>query len=477
METAGYINKTKIVATVGPAISSKSILKELILSGVNVFRVNFSHGKYADHKEVIDKILELNAELNTHVAILADLQGPKLRVGDIENNGVLLKEGNIIEFTNKECVGTSKRVYMSYSLFPKDVNVGDTILIDDGKIKLEAVKTDRKSSVTARVIFGGILSSHKGVNLPKTKISLPSLTKKDIADAEFALDQNVDWLALSFVRTVTDIADLKDIIKRKKKHAKVIAKIEKPEALNEIDNIIDITDAVMVARGDLGVELPFHEVPLIQKTIIEKCIRHAKPVIVATQMMESMINNFSPTRAEANDVANAVIDGASALMLSGETSVGKFPIEVIRAMKEIITYTETKGYNFYRKHVPTIENHTFIPDSICSNACSMAKDTKSKSIIVLTYSGYTAFRIASHRPNANIFAFTPKIGLLRQMSLLWGVTGYTSDQFLFTNDAVEFTLKYLKKNELIADNELIVHVGSIPLNKKGQTNMVKLSYF
>ncbi len=471
------MKKTKIIATVGPATATKKILKELILSGVNVFRVNFSHGKYSDHKKVIDKILELNKELNTHVAILADLQGPKLRVGNIENNGVLLKEGANIEFTNKECLGTSKRVYMSYAQFSKDVNIGDAILIDDGKIKLKVIKTDKKNSVIAKVIFGGILSSHKGVNLPKTKISLPSLTDKDIADAEFALELDVDWIALSFVRSVTDIADLKDIIKRKKKHAKVIAKIEKPEALNEIDNIIDISDSIMVARGDLGVELPFNKVPLIQKSIIKKCISHAKPVIVATQMMESMIENFSPTRAEANDVANAVIDGASALMLSGETSVGKFPVEVIRAMNDIITYTEEKGYNFYRNHVPTIENHTFIPDSICSNACNMAKDTKSKSIIVLTYSGYTAFRVASHRPNTNIFAFTPKIGLLRQMSLLWGVTAYTSDQFLLANDAIEFTLKYLKKNKLIADSELVVHVGSIPLNKKGQTNMVKLSYF
>ncbi len=469
-------NKTKIVATVGPACESKEMLKELIIAGVNVFRVNFSHGKHEDHKIVIDRIHELNSELNTNVAVLADLQGPKLRIGDVENNGVQLYTGDIIEFTNEKCLGNKSRVYMSYELFPKDVNVGDTILIDDGKLKLEAVETNGKDSVKAKVIFGGILSSKKGVNLPKTKISLPSLTEKDIVDAEFALEQDVDWLALSFVRSVTDIADLKDLIRHKKKHTKVIAKIEKPEALQEIDNIIDVTDGIMVARGDLGVEMPFQEVPLIQKQIIEKCFRFAKPVIVATQMMESMINNFSPTRAEANDVANAVIDGASALMLSGETSVGKFPVGVIKAMHEIIAFTEKNGYNYYRNHAPSVMNHTFIADSTCASACSLAQQSQARSIIVYTHSGYTAFRIASHRPNTNIFAFTPDRGLLRQMSLLWGVTAIISKEFVLTDDANQFTLKYLKDKDLITENELIIHVGSMPLNNKGQTNMIKLSY-
>lgn len=476
MKKLNYYNKTKIVATVGPASSSKEKLKELIQAGVNVFRVNFSHGAYADHKEVIDKIKELNAELNTHVAILADLQGPKLRIGEVENNGVLLEENAIIEFTNEKCIGTAQRVYMSYELFPMDVNVGDIILIDDGKIKLEAIETNGKNLVKAKVIYGGILSSKKGVNLPKTKISLPSLTPKDIADAEFALDQDVDWLALSFVRSVTDIADLKDIIKRKKKQAKVIAKIEKPEALNEIDNIIDVSDGIMVARGDLGVELPFREVPLMQKNIVEKCIRYAKPVIIATQMMESMITNFSPTRAEANDVANAVIDGASALMLSGETSVGKFPVEVIKAMHDIISFTELNGYSYYRNHAPSVINHTFIPDSVCASACNMAQQTGAQSIVAHTSSGYTAFRIASHRPNAQIFTFTADEGLLRQLSLLWGVRGFYCDEHIYTNDAIEYTINFLKEKGLIEDDKLLVHVGSMPLNKKGQTNMVKLSY-
>lgn len=472
-----YTNRTKIVATVGPASSSKEMLGKLMDAGVNVFRLNFSHGKHEDHLQVIESVLALNDERKSNVALLADLQGPKLRVGDVENNGVELIAGEEIEFVNEECLGTAKKVYMSYKLFPMDVKPGDVILIDDGKLKLEATYTNKVNTVRAKVIFGGTLSSKKGVNLPSTHISLPSLTKKDIEDANFALDHGVDWIALSFVRSVTDIADLKDLIRKKKKHAKVIAKIEKPEALNEIDNIIDVTDAVMVARGDLGVEMPFQEVPLMQKMLVEKCIKFAKPVIIATQMMESMIQNFSPTRAEANDVANAVIDGASALMLSGETSVGKYPVEVIQSMRKIITFTEQKGYKYYREHSPSIMNHSFIPDTICNSACNMAQNAKAKSIIVLTNSGYTAFRIASHRPDAHIFAFTPDKGLLRQMSLLWGTRSYMAEEFLFTNDAIEFTLKYLKEGELIDENELVVHVGSIPLNKRGQTNMVKLSYF
>jgi pyruvate kinase len=477
MPEKGYQNKTKIVATVGPAISSKEMLKQLVLEGVNVFRLNFSHGKHEDHKQVIDFVLEINDELQTNVALLADLQGPKLRIGEVQDNGVLLVEGSELEFVNEKCVGTAQKVYMSYTLFPYDVQIGDIILIDDGKLKLEATFTNRKNIVRAKVIHGGVLSSKKGVNLPNTRISLPSLTPKDIEDAEFALENNVDWIALSFVRSVTDIADLKDLIKKKKKHTKVIAKIEKPEALQDIDNIIDVTDGVMVARGDLGVELPFQEVPLMQKMLVEKCIRAAKPVIIATQMMESMIQNFTPTRAETNDVANAVIDGASALMLSAETSVGKYPIEVIQNMRKIISFTEQNGYSYYREHSPSVMNHTFIADSTCCSAAKMAQQTQAKSIIVLTNSGYTAFRIASHRPNANIYAFTPDKGLLRQMSILWGTRTVHSAEFLFTFDAIEFTLKYLKEKHLIEENELVVHVGSMPLNKRGQTNMVKLSYF
>ncbi|MCA1758581.1 MAG: pyruvate kinase, partial [Bacteroidales bacterium] len=309
------VSQTKIVATIGPASSSKEVLTKLIQEGVDVFRLNFSHSTQDEFLKSVRLIKVLNKQLNTHVAILADLQGPKLRIGEIENNRIDLIEGDFVTFVNQKCVGTKERIYMSYQEFARDVNAGEFILIDDGKIKLEVIETNLIDTVKAKVIYGGPLSSKKGVNLPNTKVSLPCLTDEDISNANFALDNEADWIALSFVRRASDILDLKELIKKKNGHAGVIAKIEKPEALDEIDQIIEITDGVMVARGDLGVEVSFVRVPLIQKQIVEKCIAKAKPVIIATQMMESMITNFTPTRAEANDVANAVLDGADALML------------------------------------------------------------------------------------------------------------------------------------------------------------------
>lgn len=472
-----YNTKTKIIATIGPASSSKEQLKKLFEAGITVCRLNFSHGSHADHLEVINRILELNEELHTHVALLADLQGPKLRIGEVENNGVELVEGSEIQFVNTLCVGNLERVYMSYTRFAKDVKIGDEILIDDGKLKLEVTATNGEDSVRAKVLFGGILSSKKGVNLPKTKISLPSLTKKDIADAEFALENNVDWIALSFVRKAQDIIDLRKIVEAKEKHTGIIAKIEKPEALEVIDDIIDVSDGIMVARGDLGVELHFSEVPIKQKMIVDKCVKHAKPVIIATQMMESMINNFSPTRAEANDVANAVIDGTSAVMLSGETSVGKFPVEVIKAMVSIIRDAEEYGYKYYRNQKPQIEHESFILDSTCHTASFIAIQSNVNAIIVLTYSGDSVRKISSYRLKANIYGFTPNKHLVRQMSLYWGVQSYLCQDFMFTNDAVEYTLTTLFDQKKIEAGELVVSVGTLPLNKKGSTNMVKFSYY
>ncbi len=472
-----YVNKTKIIATIGPATSSKEKLRELFEAGVNVCRLNFSHGTHDDHLQVINRILELNEEMNLHTAMLADLQGPKLRIGDVENNGIELNEGDELSFVNTPCMGNKERVYMSYPLFATDVAIGDTVLIDDGKIKLEVLETNGSNTVKAKVIFGGVLSSKKGVNLPKTRISLPSLTPKDIADAQFALDHNVDWIALSFVRSAQDILDLRKIVDEKGKHTNIIAKIEKPEAIVEIDNIIENSDAIMVARGDLGVELHFSEVPLKQKMIVDKCLAHAKPVIIATQMMESMITNFSPTRAEANDVANAVIDGASAVMLSGETSVGKYPIEVIKAMSNIISDAEQYGYKYHRKQKPEIGKDTFILDSTCHTAAGMAKQSKVNAIVAVTYNGDSVRRIASYRPKADIYAFTPNTYKLRQLSLVWGVQPYKSDDFMFTNDAVEYTLTTLFNAKKIDIGELVVSVGTLPMNKKGNTNMVKFSYY
>ena len=469
------VSQTKIVATLGPATSSKEVLTKLIQEGVDVFRLNFSHSTQDEHLKSIQLIKDLNQELNTHVAILADLQGPKLRVGEIENNRIDLAEGDIITFVTEKCIGTKKQIYMSYREFPGDVNAGEFILIDDGKIKLEVVETNLKDTVKAKVIYGGPLSSKKGVNLPNTKVSLPCLTDEDILNASFALDNEVDWIALSFVRKASDITDLKELIKKKNGHAGVIAKIEKPEALDEIDQIIEITDGVMVARGDLGVEVSFDRVPLIQKQIVEKCIAKAKPVIIATQMMESMMTNFTPTRAEANDVANAVLDGADALMLSGETSVGRYPVQTIQSMQKIINFTETHGNIFNKKYFPVPDSPTFLEDSICYNAVVLAQQTRAKAIIAITNSGYTAYRLASYRPEANIFAVTHNEKLLQKLSLIWGVRTFYVQSYDIINDVYIESIRILKMNHLVEKGDILVHIGSIPLNRKGSANIIKVT--
>jgi len=467
---------TKIIATLGPASSSKDVLRQLIEAGVDVFRLNFSHASYESLIAVIKLIRELNEELDVHVALLADLQGPKIRIGEVENNGIMLVEGHEMLITNEKCVGTVDKVYLSYSCFASDVAIGDFVLVDDGKLKLEVIDTNKKDLVKVKVVYGGKLSSKKGVNLPNTKISLPSLTEKDIEDLNFALEQDVDWVALSFVRNVGDILDIKERIKQSKKHAKVIAKIEKPEALNDLEQIIDMTNAVMIARGDLGVEIPFDQVPVIQKMIVDKCIELSKPVIIATQMMESMIDAFRPTRAEATDVANAVMQGADCLMLSGETSVGKYPVEVIKAMQQIINFAEEKAFSFNRHHPPMEFSKTFLPDSICSSAVELATQANAKAIITFTYSGYTALHIAGHRPKAEVFAFTRNKELLSKFSLVWGVTAFYYDGIESTDESITYSIKFLKEKGLLADQDIVVHVASTPLSKKGQTNMMKLSY-
>ncbi|HEX2935135.1 MAG TPA: pyruvate kinase [Bacteroidales bacterium] len=468
-------SQTKVIATIGPTSSTKEVLEKMFHEGIDVCRLNFSHGTHEDHLHVINTVLELNEELNTNVALLADLQGPKIRIGDVENNRVELIEGNTVAFVTEKCLGTADKLYLSYKEFPKDVKEGDFILIDDGKFKLEVTETNRKDKVKAKVIHGGFLSSKKGVNLPNTKISLPSLTEKDIEDVNFALDNNVDWIALSFVRSADDLVQLKEIIRNKKKFARIIAKIEKPEALEDIDNIIDASNGIMVARGDLGVEIPFDQVPLIQKDLVKRCVEKAKPVIIATQMLESMITNFRPTRAEANDVANAVLDGADTVMLSAETSAGKYPVESVAAMQKIIDWTE-KGVTYNRETLPIANSRTFLPDSICLNACRMASQTDASAIITFTYSGYTAFKISSHRPNSDIFVFTRNTTLLRKMSLVWGVRAFILEEHDNIDDAIKYSMDFLKERNLIKEGEVVVHVGSTPYEDKGQTNIVKLSY-
>jgi pyruvate kinase len=460
----------------GPASSSREVLEQMIEAGLDVCRINSSHGSYDDHQKVIDTIRLINKEKNTNIAILVDLQGPKLRIGNVENNGVELINGREVTFTTTEVMGTAEKLFMTYQEFPKDVKIGDHILIDDGKLKLTVVETNYEDTVKAVVVNGGTLSSKKGVNLPNTRISLPSLTKKDLLDLDFALKNNVEWIGLSFVRTVTDVIELKEKIKAAHKTCRVIAKIEKPEAIREIDNIIDMSDGIMVARGDLGVEMPMEEVPLMQKMIVNKSIAASKPVIIATQMMESMITNYAPTRAEVNDVANAVIDGADAVMLSGETSVGKFPVRVIENMQSIIYAVEKNSNIYFKEHRPIVRNQTYISDSICYNACVMAQQVDAAAIVTMTNSGYTGFKLASHRPKANIFIFTDNPVLLNTMSLVWGVRGYYYNNYVSTDETIKEIKEFLKKNNLVGTDDLIINIASIPMEEKGRANMLKLSY-
>lgn len=468
-------NKTKIVATIGPASADKAMLKSMILAGVNVCRINFSHGDHPTHKKVIDTIRELDQEMGTFTAILGDLQGPKIRIGEVENNGVELVDGSELVITTQEMVGTAQEVYITYSQFPKDVAAGERILIDDGKLMLDVIETNREDRVVCKVIHGGTLSSKKGVNLPNTKISLPCLTEKDLKDLDFALNNDLSWIALSFVRKAQDVRELREIIDARGTKNRIIAKIEKPEAIDNLDEIIAETDGVMVARGDLGVEIPMQNVPLIQKEIVNKCQRSAKPVIIATQMMETMIENISPTRAEVNDVANAVMDGADAVMLSGETSVGRFPLQVIEAMYKILIRTETFQGIYHKEFLPEVVDDRFISDSVCFSAVKMQERTKAKAIITMTHSGYTAFKISSFRPASNVFVFTSNVKILNMLSLLWGVKGFYYDKFESTDNTILDIKKMLKNNDLLEAEDLVINIASMPISDKGMTNMVRLS--
>jgi pyruvate kinase len=470
-------SKTKVIATLGPASSSREVLEELISAGVDVCRVNFSHGDYEAHAAVIQTIREINKDRGFHTAILADLQGPKLRIGDVENNGVELKTGQTLIITTKKCIGTSKKVYITYPQFPQDVKLGEMVLIDDGKLVLEVKDSNKEDEVTATVVHGGILSSKKGVNLPNTRISLPCLTKKDLQDLNFALDHNVEWIGLSFVRQASDILELKHIIRKNNKHARVVAKIEKPEAVSDIDNIIKHADAIMVARGDLGVEVPMENVPLIQKMLVQKSLEAHIPIIIATQMMESMITNYNATRAEVNDVANSVMDGADAVMLSGETSVGKYPVRVIQTVQKILAQVEGFEGIYHKQHQSSAPQRTrMITDAICFNAVNVADQTNAAAIVAMTHSGYTAFFISSFRPKSSIYIFTGNEALLNTLSLVWGVKGFFYDKMVSTDHTISDIKNILKKEGYVKTDDLIINVSSIPMHEFGKSNMMKLSF-
>jgi pyruvate kinase len=468
-----HINKTKILATIGPASNNYETIKSLAAAGANVFRLNFSHGTHDIHEEVIQIIRRVNEEQNLNLGILQDLQGPKIRVGEVENNGVEIKPGEPITITNDPVVGTSRLVSTVYQNLPNDVVAGDRILIDDGNLEVVVNDTDGKN-VNCTVIHGGILKSRKGINLPNTKVSAPSLTEKDIEDLEFGLSQDVDWIALSFVRSPEDIYDLRKRIQKAGKVCKIVAKIEKPEALENIDAIIDATDAIMVARGDLGVEVPMEIVPLWQKRMVEKCKLACKPVIIATQMMESMIQNPRPTRAETNDVANAVLDGADAVMLSAETASGKYPVNAVKAMSSIISYLEQNAEIYHNLYKIPEDDTTFLSNNLLLMAARLSRNVKAKAIVGITSSGFTGFRIASHRPLANIFIFTRNKQLITQMSLVWGVRAYLYQNQVSTDATFEDIEKTLKRDDHVSAGDIIINTASMPLKAKGRTNMLKI---
>ncbi|QLE00898.1 pyruvate kinase [Galbibacter sp. BG1] len=468
--------KTKIVATLGPATSSKEVLKDMIEAGVNVFRINFSHADYEDVKERIEMIRSLNKEYNYNTAILGDLQGPKLRVGVMKEDVIVSKGDEITFVTGEPFEGNAERVYMNYKEFPRDVQPGERILLDDGKLMFEVVATDKKAEVRAKVIQGGPLRSKKGVNLPNTNISLPALTKKDIKDAIFAVQQEVDWIALSFVRHSEDLMDLQKLIaEHTDQKIPIVAKIEKPEAVENIDKIVAHCDGLMVARGDLGVEIPAQEVPLVQKQLVLRAKKARIPVIIATQMMETMISSLTPTRAEVNDVANSVMDGADAVMLSGETSVGAYPVQVIERMSSIINSVEHSHLIKVPQEPPHIKTKRYITKSVCFHAASMANEINAKVISTLTNSGYTAFQISAWRPKAHILVFTSNKRILTQLSLLWGVKAFYYDKFVSTDQTIEDVNQIACDKGFLEKGDMMISLAAMPIKEKGMVNTLRVT--
>lgn len=468
-------NRTKIVATIGPATSSYDMLKAIIEEGVDVCRLNFSHGTYEDHQQVIENIRKVNEDTGSFVSMLLDLQGPKLRVGEMENNRIELITGSVITVSTIPLIGTAERISVKFQTLAADIKPGELILLDDGKIELEAMETNGVDEIKCKVVFGGILSSKKGFNLPQTKLSIPALTEKDKLDLEFGIQQKVDWIGLSFVRKAEDIIDLKEIIDRHEWKPRVIAKIEKPEALDNLDDIIAAADGVMVARGDLGVEMPMQQVPVIQKRIVKKCIEAGKPVIIATQMMESMITNSSPTRAEVNDIANGVMDGADAVMLSAETSVGAFPLLAIRHMRRTIAEAEKTNAPFFKGKRPNETSPSFLSDEICFTAVRMSDHLKASAIVSMTFSGYTAYKISSYRPKAMIYIFTGNTRLINTLNLVWGIRAFYYKSFESTDQSIQDINDILRERGFVLPGELVINTASMPIKDRTRTNTIKVS--
>ena len=470
------IKKTKIVATLGPATASDEIIEKMILAGVNVFRINFSHADYKDVSDRIKMIRRVDKKLNVNTAILGDLQGPKLRVGKIEEGAFVNPGDKVLFSTDTPFEGNAQKAYMNYQNFPKDVSQGERILLDDGKLIFEVTSTNKKNEVEAVVIQGGAFKSNKGVNLPNTKISLPALTEKDIKDAKFIFTEDIDWIALSFVRFSQDLIDLQDLMKKHcDRTIPIISKIEKPEAIENIDKIIAYSNGLMVARGDLGVEIPAQEVPLIQKRLVLLAKKARIPNIIATQMMETMIDSLTPTRAEVNDVANSVMDGADAVMLSGETSVGKYPVEVINTMANILTTVENSELIEVPQEPPTIRTKRFITKSICYHAAHLANDINARAICTLTNSGYTAYQISAWRPQAHVLVFTSNRQILNQLNLLWGVKAFYYSNLNSTDKTVEEINQIALEKGYIEKEDMLVNLTAMPIESKGMVNTLRVS--
>jgi len=468
--------KTKIIATLGPASSSKEMIKKLIKSGVDVLRVNFSHATHDEVERIVEDVNYLRKELGSNVTLLGDLQGPKIRIGELENDIELKKNQSLSICSNLSDSNGIDKIFISYPSFAKDVKPGENILVDDGKLIFKVISTNNKDTVDIKVVQEGVLKPRKGVNLPNTKISQPALTEKDIDDAKFAVKKSFDWIALSFVRSKKDVLQLRELIESQcDYHVPIISKIEKPQAIEKIDSIIKVSNGIMVARGDLGIEIPAEEVPLNQKKIVAKCKKRGIPVVIATQMMESMIDSLTPSRAEVNDVANSVMDGADAIMLSGETSMGKYPCEVVKKIGDIIHGVEDSPLIKIPVDLPEIKSDRLITKSICKNAATIANEIGASAICTLTNSGYTGWQISSWRPSALIIVFTSNKKILTQMNLLWGVKGVYYNNFESTDKTVEEVNSLALESKYIKKGDFVINLAAMPVYEKGQVNTLRIT--
>jgi pyruvate kinase len=469
------MRRAKIVCTMGPAVETPEKVRELIAAGMNMARLNLSHGGYEEHQARLDQVRAAALEAGKPVAILVDLQGPKIRLGRFANGPHDLARGDIFTITTDEISGTKERVGTTYKGLPGDCKAGDRILIDDGKVTVEVIEV-KGNDVITKCIQPGAVSNNKGINLPGVAVSVPAMSEKDGDDLRWGLRAGADFIALSFVRSAADVKDVHAIMDEVGFRVPIIAKIEKPQAVENLVEIVEAFDGIMVARGDLGVEVPMENVPLIQKMLVKKCLEASIPIIIATQMMESMITNYNATRAEVNDVANAMMDGADAVMLSGETSVGKFPVRVIETVQKILARVEAFEGIYHKDHKLVSQKSRMLTDAICMNAVQMAEQTETAAIVAMTHSGYTAFRISSFRPKANVYIFTGNETLLNTLSLVWGVRGFYYDKMVSTDHTISDIKDILKKGGYIKSHDLLINVASIPMHEFGKSNMLKISF-